>query len=75
MRIDCYTEFGEEEAQWKSNLLRFHASQHQRNLNTRNRGFDERILDMNRLSARELGSGKEYAEAFEMGFYSANMGA
>lgn len=32
MRIDCYTEFGEEEARWKGQLLRYHASQHQRNL-------------------------------------------
>ena len=41
MRIDCYTEFGEEEVRWKGRLLRLHASQHQRNLNTRNHGFDE----------------------------------
>jgi LmbE family N-acetylglucosaminyl deacetylase len=71
MRTDCFTEFGEEEAQWKSRLLRFHASQHQRNLNIRNRGFDERILDVNRATARELGLNEEYAEAFELELHGA----
>jgi LmbE family N-acetylglucosaminyl deacetylase len=66
MRIDCYIEFAEQEARWKAELLRCHASQHQRNLNTRNHGFDERILQVNRESARILGIPQPYAEAFEI---------
>ena len=66
MRIDCYIEFTEQEARWKAELLRCHASQHQRNLNTRNHGFDERILQVNRESARILGICQPYAEAFEI---------
>ena len=69
MRTDCFTEFGPDEALWKSRLLRFHDSQHRRNLNTRNHGFDERILDVNRATARKLRLTDECAEAFEMEFY------
>jgi LmbE family N-acetylglucosaminyl deacetylase len=65
LRTDIYTAFGEEDAQWKAQLLRFHNSQHRRNLNTRGRGFDERILDMNRQTAQELGLRELHAEAFE----------
>jgi LmbE family N-acetylglucosaminyl deacetylase len=48
LHIDMYTEFGKEDARWKAQLLRFHDSQHQRNLSTREQGFDERILMNNR---------------------------
>lgn len=66
MRADFYVPFGEEQAEWKAELLRFHDSQHQRNLNTRGHGFDERILAINRNIARELGIDAPYAEAFEL---------
>ncbi len=65
MRYDFYTAFGPEEAEWKATLLRHHTSQHQRNLNTRGFGFDERILQVNRQIARELPGEHEFAEAFE----------
>lgn len=66
MRIDVYTEFGEEEAKWKAQLLRFHDSQQRRNLDTRGHGFDERILNTNRQIAQEIPTEAEYAEAFEL---------
>jgi LmbE family N-acetylglucosaminyl deacetylase len=66
MRADAYTAFGDEEAGWKARLLRFHRSQHQRNLNTRNKGFDDRILGVNRQAALELRISTPYAEAFEL---------
>jgi len=65
MRTDLYFPFGETEAAWKAELLRFHDSQHQRNLQTRGHGFDERILALNRQIARELAIAAPYAEAFE----------
>jgi LmbE family N-acetylglucosaminyl deacetylase len=71
LRMDVYTAFGEEDAQWKAQLLRFHDSQQQRNLNTRGRGFDERILDTNRQIARELELPALYAEAFEVEMFGA----
>ena len=66
MRTDAYTAFGEGEALWKAELLRCHDSQQQRNLRTRGRGFDERILDVNRRIARDLGAIASYAESFEI---------
>ncbi len=66
MRYDVVTPFGEEDAAWKAALLRLHASQHQRNLNTRGHGFDERILAFNRKTAMELGMAHPYAETFEV---------
>jgi len=65
MCTDLYMPFGPDEAAWKAELLRFHDSQQQRNLRTRGRGFDERILAANRATARELALADEYAEAFE----------
>jgi hypothetical protein len=62
--------FGQEEADWKAELLRFHDSQHQRNLHTRGHGFDDRILDVNRAIALELSLPCEYAEAFEIELYN-----
>ena len=70
MRKDLYTVFGPEEAEWKAELLRFHQSQHQRNLNTRGYGFDERILRVNRETARELSEDAMFAEVFEIQFSS-----
>jgi hypothetical protein len=69
MRIDVYTEFGEDEAKWKARMLRFHDSQQRRNLDTRGRGFHERILNTNRQIAREISCRSEYAEAFELELY------
>ncbi len=66
IRHDVYTPFDAAMAQWKAELLRLHASQHQRNLNTRGHGFDERVLAVNRSTARTLGLNSEYAEAFEI---------
>jgi LmbE family N-acetylglucosaminyl deacetylase len=65
-RDDAYFPFGEETAAWKAELLRFHRSQQQRNLNLRGHGFDDRILNVNRESARRLGLAHPYAEAFEI---------
>jgi LmbE family N-acetylglucosaminyl deacetylase len=65
-RDDAYLPFDESGAAWKAELLRFHRSQHQRNLTTRGHGFDERILRVNRDSARRLGLAEPYAETFEI---------
>jgi hypothetical protein len=51
-------------------LLRLHRSQHQRNLNTRGQGFDERVLIVNRRTGRGLNA--EYAEAFELERYGSD---
>jgi len=65
----------ESQAQWKAGLLRLHASQQARNLQTRGMGFDKRVLDMNRRTATSLGltansrydaNQSEYAESFEV---------
>ena len=69
MRADLYTYFGEEDARWKAELLRFHRSQQERNLRTRGQGFDERVLAMNRESARLAGAALPYAECFELRRY------
>jgi len=69
MRYDFYTAFGPVEAEWKATLLRFHSSQQQRNLNTRDVGFDERILEVNRQIARECPGEQEFAEAFEFAYW------
>lgn len=66
MRTGLYLPFGEEEAAWKAELLRFHDSQQQRNLNQRGYGFDERVLELNRKIARELAIDDPYAESFEL---------
>lgn len=70
MRTDLYFPFGQTEADWKAELLRFHDSQQQRNLNTRGYGFDERILKHNRQIAKELSLAEPYAEAFEIETYN-----
>jgi len=66
MRTDFYIPFDEVEAQWKGRLLRFHDSQHQRNLKTRGYGFDERVLKLNRAIAGELQMEQPYAAAYEV---------
>lgn len=66
MRMEVYMSFDAAAAAWKAELLRFHDSQQQRNLRTRGRGFDERVLDLNRRTAEELGIRADYAEAFEI---------
>jgi LmbE family N-acetylglucosaminyl deacetylase len=66
LRPDVFTLFGESEAAWKSEMLRFHQTQQQRNLRTRGYGFDERILRDNRQAAGELGIDAGYAEVFEV---------
>lgn len=66
MRHDCVMPFDEKAARWKAELLRLHASQQQRNLNTRGYGFDERVLQINRASAATLGLELPYAEVFEL---------
>jgi LmbE family N-acetylglucosaminyl deacetylase len=71
MRNDVYMTFGENEALWKAELLKFHKSQHVRNLNTRGIGFDERILEQNRFYAKEYLDGKvSYAEVFEIEIFN-----
>ena len=71
MRADLYSPFDESEAAWKAEMLRFHDTQHQRNLVTRGRGLDERILNGNRQFAQELSLGEPYAEVFEVQTYKA----
>ena len=71
MRCDVYTGFGEEEAAWKARLLRFHRSQHQRNLDQRGYGMDERILRVDRQSAAACPGRAPYAEVFELEFFQA----
>jgi LmbE family N-acetylglucosaminyl deacetylase len=74
MRQDLYSVFDDEAAKWKGQLLRFHQSQHQRNLHTRGHGFDERILSVNRQTARELGADHPYAEVFELERFGQRIG-
>lgn len=74
MRHDLYCDFDEAEAQWKAALLRLHRSQQARNLNTRNLGFDERVLAMNRESAMLVGAALPYAECFELRRYEGARG-
>ena len=69
MRKDLFTIFKQADADWKAQLLRFHQSQQQRNLRTRQKGFDERILSVNREMALVLGQMEAYAEVFEIELY------
>jgi hypothetical protein len=66
MRSDLYMDFDAETAAWKAEMLRFHASQHERNLRTRAIGFDERVLRVNRDAAVLLNAPLPYAEVFEL---------
>jgi LmbE family N-acetylglucosaminyl deacetylase len=67
LREDAFFAFDEADAAWKRTLLLFHRSQQARNVRTRGRGFDDRILDVNRDSAARLGLDEPYAEVFEIG--------
>jgi LmbE family N-acetylglucosaminyl deacetylase len=69
MLCDIYTGYEETIAAWKGKLLRYHKSQHQRNLNHRGYGFDERILNMDRENARLCSLDLSYAEIFELAFF------
>lgn len=69
MRHDVYLCFGKDEAEWKAQLLRFHRSQHQRNLNHRGYGLDERILMVDRQNAETCPVDAPYAEVFELAFF------
>jgi LmbE family N-acetylglucosaminyl deacetylase len=71
MRIDAWTPFDDQTAAWKAELLRFHRSQQQRNLNTRGHGFDERVLAICRQSAQELQINENYAEVFELEHFAS----
>ncbi len=66
MRDDIYTVFDSAEADWKGEMLRCHQSQHQRNLNTRGHGFDDRILMVNKEIAKRINGEFPFAEAFEV---------
>lgn len=66
MRKDFYVGFDAADAQWKAQLLRYHDSQHQRNLLDRKVGFDDRVLSLNRKTATELGIREPYAASFEI---------
>jgi hypothetical protein len=78
IRADLVVLFGERRAGWKGALLRAHDSQQQRNRNTRGMGFDERILNLNRLGYKrffesfgpEAGS-SGYAEVFELELFES----
>jgi LmbE family N-acetylglucosaminyl deacetylase len=72
MRGDVYLDFDEEAAAWKGELLRCHRSQHQRNLNQRGYGMDERILRVNRESAKLCAADAPYAEVFELELFGAS---
>jgi LmbE family N-acetylglucosaminyl deacetylase len=65
MQPDYYSGFDNGEADWKGALLRCHKSQHQRNLNTRQHGFDFRILEFNRQCAAKFELPATFAELFE----------
>lgn len=69
MRLDLINHFGEREADWKGELLRCHASQHERNLRSRGHGLDERLLRVNREIAAESGLDEPFAEGFELMSY------
>lgn len=66
MRCDVYMAYGQAAAAWKGELLRLHQSQHQRNLNQRGYGLDERILRVDRHSAHACSVDAPYAEVFEL---------
>lgn len=69
-RLDAFLGFDEEAAQWKAELLRMHRTQQHRNLTLRGYGFDERLLQVNRDIATDIGCAEPFAEAFELEFFS-----
>jgi LmbE family N-acetylglucosaminyl deacetylase len=71
MRCDLYSGYTEAAAAWKGELLRFHRSQQQRNLNNSGYGMDERILKVDRHSAEACSTESPYAEIFEIKLFGA----
>lgn len=78
LRNDLFVLFSEELALWKRHLLRAHDSQQQRNLRTRGVGFDDRIIEVNRLGRHRLPASRtppessaDYAEVFEIEVFEA----
>ena len=65
-RTDLFMPFDETAATWKRRLLLHHRSQEDRNRRQRGRGFDDRILDLNRAAAAGLSGGAPYAETFQL---------
>ena len=63
---NTFTWFGDDEAEWKREMLLCHDTQHQRNLNTRGSGLDDRILGLNADLATKHGAQATYVEAFEV---------
>lgn len=55
MKVNLIAPYDEADAAWKSDLLRCHHSQHERNLRSRGIGFDERILAGERSAAAAWG--------------------
>jgi len=72
IQCDVYTGYDEKTAVWKGELLRFHMSQQQRNLNQRGYGFDERILKMDQENAKLCSLGLPFAEVFELSFFGGS---
>jgi LmbE family N-acetylglucosaminyl deacetylase len=74
IRMRCHVSMGFDEntAAWKSKLLLFHRSQHQRNLNQRGHGMDERILHVDRKSAADCATNAPYAEIFEIELFRSD---
>lgn len=66
MKTDAFTPYDEPTAEWKASLLRCHDTQHQRNLNTRGSGIDDRVLAVDRAAAAELKLSEPHAESFEV---------
>jgi LmbE family N-acetylglucosaminyl deacetylase len=75
LRVDAVTVFEDEGVAWKGQLLRFHQSQHQRNLLRRGHGLDDRILEVNRRMAKELGFRNQFAEVFELEVFDPSRSA
>ncbi len=73
MRVDAYMPFGERAAQWKREMLRFHRSQHTRNLQQRGSGLDDRILQMNAEIAAQLACDARYAESFQLELFADDL--
>ena len=72
MQCNVYLGFGETGAAWKAELLRFHQSQQQRNLNQRGHGIDDRILRMDQQSAKACSANSPYAEIYELELFRAS---
>ncbi len=66
MYLDLVTTFGEDVRQWKGELLRCHASQHERNLWSCGYGLDKRILEANRQIASKAGVEIEFARGVKV---------